>query len=312
MSPRKIRVYAPASISNLGPGFDVIGVAMHKPGDIVVAERVPAPGLLFRLTPGSSGVPADPKENVAGHVARLLLDEYKPPFGLRLTLHKRMPVGSGLGSSAASSVAAAFAVNMLLPRPLKKRDLLRFVVEGERKASGAPHADNAAPSLLGGVCLIRSYDPLDVVSLKAKDAIVWVVVHPHVEVSTRAARGILPGSIPLRSAVRQWGNVGALVAGIVAGDPALVGRSVEDVIVEPVRRSLIPGFDDVKAAALRAGALGCSISGSGPSVFAVAASERSARSIARAMAGAFRTAARIGSDTYISRINFEGAVLLPA
>src|SRR5512143_469798 len=174
MTPRKLNVYAPASISNLGPGYDVLGVAIREPGDIVTAERTVSPGLRFDLTSTSSGVPSDPAENVAGHVARLLLEELKPPFGAHITLRKQMPVGSGLGSSAASSVAAAYAVNMLLPWPLKKPDLLRFIVEGERQASGSPPADNAAPSLLGGVCLIRSYDPLDIIPLAARDAIVWV------------------------------------------------------------------------------------------------------------------------------------------
>lgn len=307
MKPRAVRSYAPATISNIGPGFDVLGLAIDSPGDVVVARRQREPGLTFSLLTKIKGVPSDAKHNVAAHVATLLLDEGRPPFGVDLVLQKHMPIGSGLGSSAASSVAALVAVNALLLKPLPKRDLIRFAVEGERLASGSPHADNAAPSLLGGACLIRSYDPLDVVALPVKNHFYWVVVHPHVVVKTAMARRVLPKKIPLHRAVQQWGNVGGLVAGLITGNAELVSTCVVDFVAEPVRSKLTPGFAEVKEAALKAGALGCSLSGSGPSVFAIAESARHAHRIASDMQRTFNLTARVKSDAYISRINMRGA-----
>jgi homoserine kinase len=307
MTQKRVRVYAPASISNLGSGFDVLGVAIDKPGDFVSAHRTKGRGLKFSVRSQHAEVPTNANENVAAHVASLMLKEFSLPFGIEMVLEKKMPVGSGLGSSAASGVAAAVAVNALLPKPLKKIDLLRFAVEGERKASGSPHADNAAPSLLGGVCLIRSYEPLDVVTLPIKNSIVWVVVHPHLTVRTEEARRILPEAISLRSAIRQWGNVSGLTAGLIQGDVELVGKCVEDVIIEPVRAKLIPAFHKVKQAALDAGAAGCTISGSGPSLFAVTGSRRSAAKIASSMVLMFKRFANVKCDTFISKVNMQGA-----
>ena len=307
MKEKRVRVFAPASISNLGPGFDVLGLAIDKPGDYVVAERTRGKGLTFFVHTDQEKIPATITDNVAAHVASLMLEEFKPEFGVKMVLEKMMPMGSGLGSSAASSVAAAVAINALLPKPLKKIDLLRFAVEGERKASGSPHADNAAPSLLGGVCLIRSYQPLDVISIPIKNTIVWVVVHPHLTVCTEEARNILPREIPLRSAVQQWGNLSGLTVGLMSGDVKLVGKCVKDVIVEPVRAKLIPGFHEVKHAALDADALGCSISGSGPSVFAVASSVKAAKKIGAAMVDAFTRIVQVKCEVYISYVNMEGA-----
>lgn len=310
MRPRKTRVFAPATIANLGSGFDVLGIAIDKPGDVVVAERQPAPGLTFSVRTTHADVPVDARSNVAAHVAMLILEEFRPPFGVKMTLEKRMPIGSGLGSSAASSVAAAVAVNVLLPRPLERRDLLRFAMEGERKASGSAHADNAAPCLLGGACLVRRYDPLDVIAIPIKKSIVWVVAHPHTIIRTEDARNMLPKAITLQIAIRQWGNISGLTVGLASGDAALVGACVEDAVAEPVRARLIPGFAEVKEAALRVGAHGCSISGSGPSMFAVTSSIRTANVVAKAMQKAFMRAAGIECETYVSRINRAGAKIL--
>ncbi|MBI1803241.1 MAG: homoserine kinase [Ignavibacteriae bacterium] len=310
MKQKSVRVYAPASISNLGPGFDVLGLAIDRPGDYATARRTDEPGLHFSIRTEHDGIPSSAKENVAGHVASLMLEEFKPPFGVDLLLEKKMPLGSGLGSSGASSVAAAAALNVLLPKSLKKTDLLRFVVEGERKASGSPHADNVAPSLLGGACLIRSYDPLDVIQLPIRNTIVWIIVHPHVVVRTQEARDVLPTSIPLTAAIRQWGNVSGVTAGLLAGDIRLLGKCIEDVIVEPVRARFIPGFDEVKRAALDAGAYGCSISGSGPSMFAIAHTRIAGTMIGRAMVTAFRRHGNIHCDTYISHVNMHGAKIV--
>ena len=307
MRPRTVKTFAPASVSNLGPGFDILGVALHTPGDFVIASRMKERGLIFSVTTSDADVPRNPKKNVAAYVTQRMLRELKPSFGVRMVLQKVMPIGSGLGSSAASAVAAALAVNELMPRPLKKADLLRFALEGELFACGSLHADNAAPSLLGGGCLIRSYDPVDVIPIPVDRSLVWIVVHPHVVVLTKKSRAILPQRIPLRSAVRQWGNVAGLVLGLAGGNHELIKRSVEDVVMEPLRAKLIPGFGDVKEAALRAGALGCSISGSGPSVFSIAPSMRAARLISAAMVKTFRRAAGVQSDVFISRTNQTGA-----
>ena len=174
-------------------------------------------------------VPADAHSNVAAHVAQLMLEEFHPPFGVKMLLEKRMPIGSGLGSSAASSVAAAVAVNALLPQPLERRDLLRFAMEGERKASGSAHADNAAPCLLGGACLVRKYDPLDVIAIPIKHSIVWVVAHPHTIIRTEVARSMLPKAITLQTAIRQWGNISGLTVGLAANDRQFVQQGFEDI-----------------------------------------------------------------------------------
>lgn len=307
LTPRAVKVFAPATISNLGAGFDVLGIAVDQPGDIVVARRQSERILTFSVQSNHHDVPADPQQNIAAHVASLMLEELKPPFGIQMVLHKNMPIGSGLGSSAASSVASVVAVHALLHRKLPTQELLRFALEGERKASGAPHADNVAPSLLGGACLIRSYDPLDVVQIPIHNTIVWVVVHPHLVVRTHDARRVLPQHVVLETAVRQWGNVGGLVLGLIQGDATLVGRSTQDLVAEPVRAQFVPGFYEVKQAALDAGAFGCSLSGSGPSIFAVASSFRSAKVIATAMSSTFKRVAQCQCDTYISRVNMDGA-----
>lgn len=310
MKKRRVRVFAPATIANLGSGYDVLGLAIERPGDIVVAERTEVPGLQFTVKTRKSDVPSGSHQNVASHVAMLMLEEFKLPFGIRLHLYKQMPIGSGLGSSAASSVAAVVAVNALLPNPLKKTDLLRFAVEGERLATGSPHADNVAPSLFGGACIIRSYSPLDIVHIPLRNTITWVVVHPHAVVPTKTARKILPNVVRLQTAIQQWGNVAGLTVGLTTGNAELVGRCVEDEIVEPVRGNLIPGFHKVKEAAMRAGALGCSISGSGPSMFAVAASKPSAERISKAMKRAFSRYGGVSCDVFISRVNQRGAVII--
>lgn len=306
-APRSVTVYAPASISNLGAGFDVLGVALEAPGDFVDARVVDEPGLFFSAEANDHPLPADPKKNVAAHVASIMLTELSVSHGILLTLKKGMPVGSGLGSSAASSAAAAVAVNELLAEPLPKRELLPFVVEGERLASGSAHADNAAPCLFGGACLIREYEPLDVVSLSVKKNVWWVVVHPQLVVMTKTAREILPKIVPLEKAVRQWGNVGGLVAGLMKGDAGLIGRSMKDVIIEPARAPLIQGFEAIKAAALRAGAAGCAISGSGPAMLSVARTRKEAETIGKAMVKAFREYAGVKSIAYISQTNLHGA-----
>jgi homoserine kinase len=265
----RVRASAPATLANLGAGFDTLGVALTGPGDSVTAERVARRGVELVLAHPVDGLPARGASNVATVVARRLLNAGHARFGVRLTLAKGLPIGSGLGSSAASGVAALVAVNELLDAPLPRAALLAFAVAGEAHASGAAHADNVAPALFGGACLVRGAGADGVLRLGDGAGLVWAVVHPHLRLDTAVARRALPRTVPLATAVRQWANVGALVAGLVGGEPALVGAGTEDVVVEPARARLIPGFDGVRRAAMRAGALGCSIAGAGPSVFAV-------------------------------------------
>jgi homoserine kinase len=228
--------------------------------------------------------------------------------GVRLRVHKRMPLASGLGSSAASSVAGAVAVNELCGRPLTARELLPHALAGERAAAGSTHADNAAPSLMGGVVLIRGYDPLEILDLPVPPALRVVVIHPHCAVETAKARAMLRGrGFPIEQAVANLGNIAAFVAALYRNDLELLGRSIEDRLVEPLRMPLIPGFREMKEAARRAGALGCSISGSGPSVFALASDDLVAARVAEAMKHALQEAAGLASDTYVGRVNTTGA-----
>jgi homoserine kinase len=315
--PSTVRVFAPASASNLGPGFDVLGLALGRPGDVVEAEFADSPGVEIAEVTGDGGaLTRDPAQNVAGVAARSVLAHLAASGnpgagrGVRLRVHKQMPLASGLGSSAASSVAGAMAVNELLGRPLARAELLVHAVAGERAASGSAHADNAAPSLLGGIVLICSYEPLEVIGLPVPPALRVAVVHPHCRVETAAARALLRGrSFSIEQAVANLGNLGALVAGLFRNDLELVGRSVEDRLAEPLRAALVPGYPTVKEAARRAGALGCSISGSGPSVFAFTDSDGAAGRVAAAMRDAFRDAAGLDSECFVGPVNTTGACL---
>jgi homoserine kinase len=308
----RLRVFAPATIANLGPGFDVLGLALERPGDVVEGEVASRPGVeIVQVTGDGGALGTDPDRNVVGRAAADVLrraEGERPVRGLRLWLHKQMPLASGLGSSGASSVAGAYAANELLGRPLTTAELLLSAMEGERAAAGSPHADNVAPSLIGGVVLIRSYEPLEIVSLPIPGALWIAVAHPHIELSTSEARAVVRAHrFAVADAVANLGNLGAFVAALHSGDLALLGRSVEDALVEPLRAPLIPGFAQVKAAARGAGGLGCSIAGAGPSVFAFCADEAAAGRVGAAMCTAFRAATGRDCDVYVSRINPEGA-----
>jgi homoserine kinase len=310
MSP--IRVFAPATVSNVGPGFDVLGFAMHRPGDTVRAESAEEPGVeLVEITGDNGLLPRDAAANSAGVAAAAVLARVaarRQVPGIRLWLQKGLPLASGLGSSGASAAAAAVAANIILGRPLSPLEIVACAMEGERAASGSAHPDNVAPSVLGGFVLIRSCDPLDIISLPVPDGLFAAVVHPHCEVSTARARALLQEQrFLLPDIVANAGNLAALVAALFQQDLALLGRSVVDRLVEPVRAALIPGFDAVRRAARDHGALGCSISGSGPSVFAFAGEADVAARVAQAMRSAFRDAAGLGSDAWTGPISAEGA-----
>ena len=306
---QRIRVFAPATVANLGPGFDVLGLALTAPGDELEAEMCGTPGVHIAEVTGDGGaLSRDPQKNVVGRAAADVLRRAGASQGVRLWLHKKMPLASGLGSSGASSAAGAMAVNELLGRPLSQSDVVASAMEGERAASGTPHADNVAPSVMGGVVLVRSYQPFEVIALPVPDRLHVTVVHPHCKVSTSEARRLVKGrTYALDDIVPNLGNVAALIAALCSGDLELLGRSVQDRLVEPLRAQLIPGFRDVKEAALRAGGLGCSIAGSGPSVFAFADSLESATKVGTAMQAAFTTSAGLDSDLFAGKVSHHGA-----
>jgi homoserine kinase len=309
-APRAVTVFAPATVANVASGFDVLGFALERPGDAVTVRRTERTGVVVTSITGDGGrLPKDPAKNTAAVAVQAFLESVGSPFGAEIAVEKRMPLASGLGSSAASAVAAVHAVNLLAGGERAPRELLPFTLLAEKAACGAAHADNTAPSLLGGFVLIRSYDPLDVLRLPVPAGLACAVVHPHTEVKTEDARRILKKELRLADAIRQWGNLAALVASLYEGDLALLGRSLQDVVAEPVRSLLIPGFAGVKRAALAAGALGCSISGSGPSVFALCATADVAAGAGAAMVEAFR-ATGLASDLFLSAVNTTGPTVL--
>jgi len=271
-----IRVFCPATIANLSCGFDVLGLCLDGVGDFMEVRRTPELGLRIDAIFGAE-LTTDPLQNVATVAAQSLLNAYGPiDFGLAFTIDKRIRAGSGIGSSSASSAGAVYAVNALLGHPFSPLQLIDFAMDGEAAATGNRHADNVAPALLGGATLVRSTEPLDVIGMPSIPELTAVIVHPHISIRTADARAVLPTEIPLKAAVQQWGNVGALVAALYRQDLDLLGRSLNDVIVEPHRKALIPDFDRITQNLRQAGALGAGISGSGPSVFGLFASAKSA------------------------------------
>lgn len=304
---QEVKVFAPASAGNAIVGFDMLGIALEQPGDEITARYSDIPGIRITAISGDEGrLSHDPQRNTAGLAALKLLEHLgKSDLGIELEVHKRMPFGSGLGSSAASAVGGAFAVNLLLGSPLSKKELLPFAMQGEQLASGAWHADNVAPSMLGGVTLIRDNASLDVQVLPAPPELYAAVVYPQVEVLTKAARGVLAPHITLKQHVAQSGMLGGFIVSLFTGDYALMGRSLRDVIIEPQRASLIPHFYEVQAAAMEAGALGCSISGAGPSMIALCQGKDAAALAGEAMQSVF-AAAGVAHKLYLSAINTDG------
>ena len=305
-----IKVFAPASVANMACGYDLLGFALEKPGDEIIARLSDKPGVHITGIFGAKGkLPLEVERNTAGVAALRFLEhlELEKEVGIELEIHKKMPFGSGLGSSAASAVAGVMAVNELLKRPLTKRELLPFAVAGEQIADGAYHADNVAPSLLGGIIFIRDNASLDVHRLPVPKGLYAVVVHPAVEVLTREARSILKNEVSLDGMIEQSGNLGGLIVGLHNGNFDLIRRSLKDVIIEPQRAALIPHFYEVQHAALNEGALGCSISGAGPSIFALCDNSFIAENVGVAMEKVFAKH-KVDTSLFISSINLEGAI----
>jgi homoserine kinase len=304
---KKVTVQCPGTVANLVCGFDILGMALDNPNDIMEVHLLDEPTIRVSSRDGFP-LPTDPAQNTAGAPLLAMLEELQEPIGFEVLIDKKIKPGSGIGSSAASAAGAVIAANHLLGNPFSKEDLVRFALFGEKVASGVKHADNIAPCIYGGITLIRSIFPLDIVSIPAPPLHV-TVVHPQIEVRTSDARQILRKQVLLKDAIRQWGNIAGLVAGLIKNDYDLIGRSLEDVIIEPVRSMLIPGFDQVKYQCKSAGALGGGISGSGPSIFMLSKDQTTALQLETIMHDIYQ---RIGLDhhTYVTTINQQGVKII--
>jgi homoserine kinase len=298
-----VSVHSPATVANMVCGFDVLGFAVNEPYDEMHIRFTDTIGITI-INEDAYNLPTVPEENVAGAALLAMLEEISEPVGFELRICKHIKPGSGVGSSAASAAGAVVAANRLLNDRFSKEDLVRFAMNGEKVASGVKHADNIAPCIYGGVTLIRSIFPLDIIPLTAPSLYV-TIVHPQIEVRTSDARGILKEQVLLKDAIRQWGNIGGLVAGLLKSDYELIGRSLEDVLIEPVRSILIPGFDKVKIKSKEAGALGGGISGSGPSIFMLSKDEETAKEVEKQMHGVYERLA-LEHHTYVTTINQNG------
>ena len=306
---KTIKVHAPATVANMVCGFDILGFAVKAPYDEMWMRTTTEPGIRI-INTDAYQLPTAPEKNVAGAALLALLEEVNIPVGFELTIHKHIKPGSGIGSSAASAAGAVVAANALLNGVFGKEDLVRFAMNGEKLASGVKHADNIAPCIYGGVTLIRSIHPLDIVSVNTPPLFV-TIVHPQIEVRTADARGILKKQVYLKEAIKQWGNIAGLVTGLLQNDYDLIGRSLEDVLIEPVRSILIPGFHEVKAKSKAAGALGGGISGSGPSIFMLSKDTKTALAVEQEMKTVYH---KLGLDhhTYVTTIYSSGVEIIEA
>ena len=299
----KVTIYSPATIANLVCGFDVLGLAINDPVDIMTVSRSENSGVRIQHV-DEFNLPEEPGENVAGVALLEMLEDMNEEIGFDVVIKKQIKPGSGLGSSAASAAGAVVAANCLSGNKYSREDLVRFAMAGEKLASGVKHADNISPCIYGGITLIRSIFPLDIISLPAPKLFV-TVVHPQIEVKTSDARDILRKEVLLKNAIKQWGNIAGLVAGFMNGDYGLIGRSLEDVIIEPVRSMLIPGFDEVKSKSVDAGALGGGISGSGPSIFMLSENEIIAKKVEEVMVSIYQSI-DLSFYTYVTEVNKQG------
>jgi homoserine kinase len=307
-----VTAFGPATVSNVACGFDVLGFPLESPGDQVTATLAESGVRIDSILNDGGRLPREAARNTAGVAVLSLLTTLGERRGIALTIRKGLPLSSGLGGSAASAAAAVVAVDALIGAHAPIETLVACALEGERLGAGSAHADNIAPCICGGFVLVRRTNPLDLIRLPVPAGLTVVVVHPDLEIETARARALLGDTVPLADAVRQWANLGAFVDGLHKGDFAQMSRALEDTIAEPRRASLIPGLAVIKRAAGDAGALGCSLSGSGPSLFALCPSREIATAVAAAMEVAVRTHIRGELQTYISPIATQGARIVTA
>ena len=304
----EIRIFSPATVANVSCGFDALGFALDTLGDEMVLRKTATKGIKITKIEGAN-LSFDIEKNVAGVVAQEMLKQHPVNFGIEIEIYKNFKPGSGLGSSAASASGTAFAVNKLLGDVFSMLELTKFAMLGEQAACGSQIADNVSAALYGGFVLVRSYEPLDIVQLPTPKELFVTVIHPQIEIKTEDARNVLKSEVPLKDAICQWANVGGLISGLYSNDYELIGRSLTDVIVEPARKHLIPHFDEVKIAAIKHGALGAGISGSGPTIFALCKGESTAKKVGEAMRNVY-SKTTIDFEIYSSKINPQGIKIL--
>ena len=304
----EIKIFCPATIANISCGFDVLGLCLETVGDEMIIRKSDVKGIKITKIVGEE-LPLETSKNVAGVAALALLDAIDYKFGFEIEIYKNIKPGSGIGSSAASAAGAVFGINELLGKPFNRKELVEFAMKGEAIASGSEHADNVAPAILGGITLVRSSAPLDIIKIESPSELYATVIHPQIELKTSEMRAVLQPMIPLKSAILQWGNLGGLIAGFYTSDYELIGRSLHDEIVEPLRGPFIPKFDVIKKTALENGALGSGISGSGPSIFALSKGIETANRIAKAMFVIYEDM-NMPFEIHVSKVNPEGVKII--
>ena len=300
----EVKIFSPATVANVACGFDVLGFCLDTIGDDMVIRKTDGRGIKITKIEGYD-LPYDTEKNVAGVSALAMYEDLKPNCGFEIEMYKKIKPGSGVGSSSASAAGSVFGINELLGRPLDKTQLTYYAMKGEALASQCEHADNLAPAIFGGFTLVKSARPLQVIELPTPSDLYATLVHPQIEIKTSESRALLPQDIPLQNAITQWANLGSFVHGLHTSDYNLIKDALHDVVIEPHRKQLIPYFDDVKTAVLNAGALGCAISGSGPSIFTLCKGEATAKTVKKAMQDVYSTT-HIQFETYVSKINTEG------
>lgn len=304
----EIKIFSPATVANVSCGFDVLGFCLDTIGDEMVVRKSKEKGFRITRIEGFE-LPLNPLENVAGVAALALLNDINLDFGFEMEIYKKIKPGSGIGSSSASASGSVFAINELLGRPYTRHQLTHFAMKGEALASGIEHADNIAPALFGGFTLVKSNAPIQVLELPSPKALYATLIHPEIEIKTSDSRAVLPKQIPLQLAITQWANVGSLVHALHTNDYQLLSSALQDVVIEPYRKGLIPHFDSIKKQSVLAGALGCGISGSGPSIFALSEGLATAKSVEKSMRDVYSKSG-IPFNTYVSKINSKGIKIL--
>ncbi|WP_033962122.1 homoserine kinase [Psychroserpens jangbogonensis] len=304
----QIKIFSPATVANVSCGFDVLGFCLDTIGDEMIIKKTSQKGITISKIEGYD-LPFEAENNVAGVSALALYNDANPDFGFDIEIYKKVKPGSGIGSSSASAVGSVFAMNELLGKPYNKTQLINFAMKGEALASKCEHADNLAPAIFGGFTLVKSLSPLHVLQLPTPKDLFAVVIHPQIEIKTSESRAILPQDVSLKNAITQWSNVGSFVHALHTEDYKLLSDSLKDVIVEPYRSQLIPHFEDVKQTALKQGALGCGISGSGPSIFSLCKGEDTANKVREAIHNVY-SQTTIDFELHLSKINTEGIKIL--
>ena len=302
----QIKIFCPATVANLSCGFDVLGLCLEGIGDEMIIRKSEQKGLRITKITGAD-LPLETEKNVAGVAGMALLHHLDLAFGFDLEIHKKIKAGSGIGSSSASAAGIVVGINEILGNPLSRKELIPFAMEGEFLASGSYHADNVAPAILGGFTLVRGYNPLEVIKINSPKELFVTILHPQIEVKTSASRKVLPKEISLKSAISQWGNLGGFISGLYTEDYSLLGRCLHDEVAEPERKKFIPNFDEVKTVALENGALGCGISGSGPSIFALCKGVKIAEKVANNIRKVYSETG-IEFTVFISKVSDSGVI----